>query len=143
MSAVVKERTHPAVMVAGGSQGTYPLSSHVHVPDWTSCPAHHSWGSAITLAAGATEDVNVTHLVSPGGYGVYAASANTSPMNFAGYWGYNNRQHLVIPFGIDVPVPFVGGNEHSPGITSPPFQPNWKDPFGQIFHSATWHQGAR
>lgn len=130
------EPTHPAVMVALGSQASYPASDVVRVPDWTSCTFKSTFGDAIAAAASVKEHVRVTQQVVP----VQApiASAGQEPMSFRGHWGLNNHAFcLELPFGASIGC----GGDSGYGPETPPAKRDWKDPFGVIFHSATWHRG--
>jgi len=130
------EPTHPAVMVALGSQASYPASDVVRVPDWTSCTFKSTFGDAIAAAASVKEHVRVTQQVVP--VEVPIARAGEEPMSFAGHWGLNNHAFcLQLPFGASIGC----GGDSGYGPEAPPAKRDWKDPFGVIFHSATWHRG--
>ncbi len=134
--AAAHEPTHPAVMVAGGSQASYPAAGSVRVPDWTSCTLKTSLGDALAFAASIRETVNVTREVIP--VDVPLASVHSLPMKFGGYWGLNNHSLcLKLAFGIN----FGCGGDAAPGPETPPLKRDWRDPFSVIFHTATWHQG--
>jgi hypothetical protein len=131
------EPTHPAVMVADGSQASYPASGEVRVPDWTSCTLKTTFGDALGLAAAVKEHVDAAQEVIP--VEVPGTSVETPPMSFAGRWGLNNHSFcLELAFGVRVGC---GGTE-ARGPETPPFKADWRDPFGVIFDSDTWHEGS-
>ena len=135
--AGVHEPTHPAVMVAGGSQASYPAAGSVRVPDWTSCTLKTSFGDALAFAASIRETVDVAREVIP--VAVPPATRAAEPMSFGGFWGLNNHSFcLRLAFDLSVGC----GGDDGPGPQSPPLKADWKDPFGVIFHSGTWHEGA-
>jgi hypothetical protein len=132
------EPTHPAVMVAEGSQGNYPATSDIRVPDWTSCPVGHTLGDVVAAAAAVRERVDVAVEVVPAE--VFLAGVESLPMDFGGHWGLNSRQRLILPVGgLEIPL---GGGKDTPGPPAPPQQGVWTDPFGTIFDSGDWHEGA-
>jgi len=134
--AAVHEPTHPAVMVADGSQASYPASDEVRVPDWTSCTVKHTWGNVVALAAAVREHVDVTREVIP--VALPMADRREAPMDFAGRWGLNNHDFcLELPLGIRLNC----GGDSKPGSETPPYKEDWIDPFGVMFAKHTWHKG--
>jgi hypothetical protein len=130
------EATHPAVMVALGSQASYPASAAVRVPDWTSCIAKSTFGNAIAVAASIKEHVEVTEEVVP--VEVPLTRGDSEPINFPGHWGLNNHSFCVeLVFGIKPGC--AGGARYGP--EGPPAKKDWTEPFKVIFHSHTWREG--
>jgi len=130
------EPTHPAVMVAAGSQGNYPASSDIRVPDWSSCKLEHTWGDVFAAAAAVREHVDVAVEVVPAD--IYLAGIQWLPMQFGGHWGLNSQTRLLLPFAGELTV---DGGPKGPGPPAPPQQTMWSDPFKRIFASDVWHEG--
>ena len=134
--ADLNEPTHPAIMVAEGSQASYPASGSVRIPDWTSCIFGTTKGDVIALAASVKETVNVEKEVVP--VEVLGTDVHRPPMRFAGAWGLNGHDaclHLALG------LRFGCGGSDGPGPETPRFKSDWKDPFGVIFDSHDWHEG--
>jgi hypothetical protein len=136
IEAARREPTHPAVMVAKGSQGNYPASSRIRVADWSSCPLGESIGDVVAAAASIREQVDAAVEVIPAE--VFLAGLSTMPMRFGGNWGLNSRQRIRLPIGVDINL---DGGPDTPGPPAPPQQGIWSDPFGTIFDSGDWHEG--
>ena len=134
--ADLNEPTHPAIMVAQGSQASYPASGRVRIPDWTSCIFGTTKGDVVALAASVKETVTVAKEVVP--VEVLGTDVHRPPMRFAGAWGLNGHEAcLHLAFGLRIAC----GGSDAPGPETPRFKSDWKDPFGVIFDSHDWHEG--
>jgi hypothetical protein len=131
-----QEPTHPAVMVADGSQASYPAADSVRVPNWTSCKLQRTAGDLVALAAAIKEHVEVEQEVIP--VALPPARADEPPMSFAGRWGLNDHEFcLTLPFGIQTGC----GGDDRPGPESPRFKDDWNCPFRVVFGGGAWAQG--